>query len=227
MPYEESRELAIADGVAVRFGWSGRPIQRYAVVLLVLRDGEWQEARVYDNHQGKPSPAPLHAVGGQAGGGPVSPGPAERGDGRRHRALEGQLASHHPLLGPMTTTGNTPGLDAGFDLLGRMAVDDELRDRYPSSTLIIAADSPDLSAFVERAVAEKRPVAIVMPDGADVVWRPRDVTPLMGLVLLLGLWLVHRSEREKDRPTFVPRDWVAEFHRAPERELAGTVPSAS
>lgn len=50
MPYERSVEIAVAAGVAVRFSQSGRPIERYSVVLLVLVDGAWQTVRVYDNH---------------------------------------------------------------------------------------------------------------------------------------------------------------------------------
>jgi hypothetical protein len=50
MPYEHTVEWAIADGVAVRFSRSGRPIGRYAVLLLVEIDGDWQEVRVFDNH---------------------------------------------------------------------------------------------------------------------------------------------------------------------------------
>jgi len=34
MPYEQEVDFAIADGVIVRFNRSGRPIARYAVVLL-------------------------------------------------------------------------------------------------------------------------------------------------------------------------------------------------
>ena len=52
MPYERSIDLALADGVLVRFSRSGRPIERYAVVLLVFLEGEWQEVRLFDNHQG-------------------------------------------------------------------------------------------------------------------------------------------------------------------------------
>jgi aspartate carbamoyltransferase catalytic subunit len=51
MPYEESVDLRIIEGVMIRFSWSGRPIRRYAVVLLVLDDGEWQTARLFDNHK--------------------------------------------------------------------------------------------------------------------------------------------------------------------------------
>ena len=52
MPYERSFELAVAENVMVRVSQSGRPIERYSVVLLTLVDGEWHTARVYDNHLG-------------------------------------------------------------------------------------------------------------------------------------------------------------------------------
>ena len=52
MPYERTIELALADGVLVRFSQSGRPIERYSVVLLALVDGTWETIRVFDNHLG-------------------------------------------------------------------------------------------------------------------------------------------------------------------------------
>ena len=50
MPYEEVVDFEITDDVLVRFSRSGRPIARYAVVLLVLVDGVWEEVRMFDNH---------------------------------------------------------------------------------------------------------------------------------------------------------------------------------
>jgi hypothetical protein len=50
MPYEQTVDFDVADGVRVRFSRSGRPIARYAVVLLVLVDDVWEEARLFDNH---------------------------------------------------------------------------------------------------------------------------------------------------------------------------------
>lgn len=50
MPYEEVVDFEITDDVLVRFSRSGRPIARYAVVLLVLVDGVWEEVRLFDNH---------------------------------------------------------------------------------------------------------------------------------------------------------------------------------
>jgi hypothetical protein len=50
MPYEQLVDIELADGVVVRYSRSGRPIARYAVVLLVLVDGVWEEVRLFDNH---------------------------------------------------------------------------------------------------------------------------------------------------------------------------------
>ena len=48
MPYEREVEMPIGDGsVRVRFSHSGRPIERYSVVLVALVDGVW-EARKED-----------------------------------------------------------------------------------------------------------------------------------------------------------------------------------
>ncbi len=117
----------------------------------------------------------------------------------------------------MSSSSNTPGLDASFDLLARIATDEAVAGRYPDGTRIIASDNPEFSKLVEAAVGEERPVAVVMPDGSDIVWRPRDpVAGLGALLLLLGLFLVKRAERRaEERPMFVPEDWVSEFHRAP------------
>jgi hypothetical protein len=52
VPYERTIEMAVAGDVVVRFSQSGRPIERYSVILLAFIDGAWQTVRVYDNHQG-------------------------------------------------------------------------------------------------------------------------------------------------------------------------------
>jgi hypothetical protein len=52
VPYERTIEIRIAEGVIVRFSQSGRPIERYSVVLLALVSGKWETIRVYDNHLG-------------------------------------------------------------------------------------------------------------------------------------------------------------------------------
>lgn len=109
---------------------------------------------------------------------------------------------------------NTPGTDAAFDLLGRIAVDPESDDRYPSGTVLIPADSPDASKLMSRAIDERKPLAIVFADGSDVVARPPAATGAALIVVLGLLWLADHLRRKRDRPTFVPRVWVTEFHAA-------------
>jgi hypothetical protein len=52
MAYERTIEIGITKDAVIRFSQSGRPIERYSVVLLAFEDGKWQTIRVYDNHLG-------------------------------------------------------------------------------------------------------------------------------------------------------------------------------
>lgn len=109
---------------------------------------------------------------------------------------------------------NTPGTDAAFDTLARIATDPDGDERYPSGTVLVPADSPDASALISRAIGERRPITLVLPDGSDVVARPPDAKGVV-LLLIVGLaWLLDRASKKRDRPTFVPREWVTEFHAA-------------
>jgi hypothetical protein len=109
---------------------------------------------------------------------------------------------------------NTPGTDAAFDLLGEIAVDPDSDQRYPDGTVLIPADSPDASTLMSRAIDGGRPIAIVFPDGSDVLARPPGASGLALLVVVGLLWLADHVRRKRDRPTFVPREWVTEFHSA-------------
>jgi hypothetical protein len=115
---------------------------------------------------------------------------------------------------------NTPGTDAAFDLLGEIAVDPSGDERYPDGTVLIPADSPDASALLSRAIEKRRPIAIVFPDGSDFVARPPTASgPALFAVTVL-LWLAEHVRRKRDRPTFVPREWVTEFHAAGDHRVA-------
>jgi hypothetical protein len=179
MPYERTVEIAVAAGVAVRFSQSGRPIERYSVVLLLLVDGAWQTVRVYDC------------------------------------ALEGSLAGDRSVMEQVNPNNNTPSLDASFDLLARLANDLDSDARYPDGTVLVPADSSDASLAMERAIGERKPVALVFPDGSDVVARPPESRGLRLFAMVVLLWGVSRLGRKPDQPTFVPREWVTEFHAAP------------
>lgn len=111
-------------------------------------------------------------------------------------------------------SSNTPATDAAGDLLTRIALDPANDERYPDGTVLIPADSLDASALIARAVGEHRPIALVFPDGSDVLARPpasRDLTSLFAGALVR---LADRLLRARDRPSFVPREWVTEFHAA-------------
>lgn len=120
----------------------------------------------------------------------------------------------------LARTDNTPGTDAAFDLLGEIAVDPASDERYPDGTVLIPADSPDASTLMSRAIKKRRPIAIVFPDGSDVVARPPTASGPALLVVTGLLWLAEHVRRKRDRPTFVPREWVTEFHAAGEHKVA-------
>lgn len=115
---------------------------------------------------------------------------------------------------PKTRSKNAPGTDAAFDLLSEIAIDPASDEHYPDGTVLIPADSPDASMLLSRAIEKRRPIAIVFPDGSDVVARPPTASGPALLVVTGLLWLAEHMRRRRDRPTFVPREWVTEFHTA-------------
>jgi hypothetical protein len=118
-------------------------------------------------------------------------------------------------MAKLTPNNNTPSVDASFELLSRVACDRESDTRYPDGTVLVPADSPDASIAMARAIGERRPIALVFPDGSDVVARPPETTGVVLVIVLALLWVADRAGRRRDRPTFVPREWVTEFHAAP------------
>lgn len=84
---------------------------------------------------------------------------------------------------------NAPGTDAAFDLLSEIAVDPANDERYPDGTVLIPADSPDASALISRAIDERRPIAVVYPEGREIVAAPRG-----GALAFLKRILIRRRE---------------------------------
>ncbi len=114
----------------------------------------------------------------------------------------------------LARSSNTPATDAAAALLTRIAIDPANDERYPDGTVLIPADSSDTSVLISRAIDERRPIALVFPDGSDIVARP----PVgHGFALVLAIRLLAIAElfgHRRDRPSFVPREWVTEFHAA-------------
>jgi hypothetical protein len=73
---------------------------------------------------------------------------------------------------------------------------------------------------LSRAIGERRPIALVFSDGSDVVARPPEADGLALVVVVSLMWIADWVGRKRDRPTFVPREWVTEFHAAPARREA-------
>lgn len=73
-------------------------------------------------------------------------------------------------------------------------------DRYPQGTAFIAADQEGFGEALTEAVAEHRPLAIVYPDGREIVAAPRG-----GALAFLSTVLIRRREsRVKDRARVMP-----------------------
>jgi hypothetical protein len=84
-------------------------------------------------------------------------------------------------------------------------------DRYPEGTAFIAADQEGFGAILAEAVAEHRPLAIVYPDGREIVAAPRG-----GALAFFEHLLTRRREPWGEQPSVpLPADYRVEI-----RELA-------
>jgi hypothetical protein len=69
------------------------------------------------------------------------------------------------------STSVTPPLDRTIQsVLGAVAA----HGRYPSGTSFIAADLPSFYDHFHRAIREARPVVVVLPDGDELLIKPRS-----------------------------------------------------
>lgn len=86
-------------------------------------------------------------------------------------------------------------------------------DRYPEGTTFIAADQEGFSSILAEAVAEHRPLAIVYPDGREIVAAPRG-----GALAFFESLLARRSEvRQGQSAVPLPADYRVEIR---DRQLA-------
>jgi hypothetical protein len=115
----------------------------------------------------------------------------------------------------------TPGVDAAARLVASLPEDPERAERYPNGTVFIASDLPDAGRTFERAIREKRPVALVFPDGSDVVSRPPSGNAVALFLLAAITFLAVRASGRReavlvgDEPLYFPPSWATEAHPAP------------
>lgn len=80
-------------------------------------------------------------------------------------------------------------------------------DRYPEGTTFIAADQEGFGAALAEAVAEHRPLAIVYPDGREIIAAPRG-----GALAFFGHLLTRRRESKHNAPSVpLPADYQVEI----------------
>jgi hypothetical protein len=114
----------------------------------------------------------------------------------------------------LAVNSNTPATDAGFELLTQIAIDPANDERYPTGTVLIPSDASHVSTSIARAIEERRPIALVFPDGSDILARPPISHSFASVLAIRLLAVAQLFGSRQDRPTFVPREWVTEFHAA-------------
>jgi hypothetical protein len=80
-------------------------------------------------------------------------------------------------------------------------------DRYPEGTTFIAADQESFSSILAEAVGEHRPVAIIYPDGREIIAAPRG-----GALAFFEHLLTRRRESKHPEPAVpLPADYQVEI----------------
>jgi hypothetical protein len=91
-------------------------------------------------------------------------------------------------------------------------------DRYPDGTAFVPADAEDVELMLTQSFAERRPVAIIYPDGREVVATP-EAGAIAWILLMVGRGLMalrrHRARAEQaPRPSVkVPSTYRVEIRR--------------
>jgi hypothetical protein len=82
-------------------------------------------------------------------------------------------------------------------------------DRYPEGTTFIAADQEGFDSILAEAVGDHRPLAIIYPDGREIVAAPRG-----GALAFFEHLLTRRREPKHDTTSVpLPADYQVEIRR--------------
>lgn len=66
---------------------------------------------------------------------------------------------------------STPGFDLVIERVNKMILENE-PDRYPNGTAFIGADYPNFAALVKQYADDRCPIAVIFPDGGEVIATP-------------------------------------------------------
>jgi hypothetical protein len=77
--------------------------------------------------------------------------------------------------------------------------------------VLIPADSPDTSTLMAQAVTEHRPLAIVYPDGREIVAAPRGGA----LAFLKRLLIREQKSKQRQSALPLPADYQVEIRDRP------------
>jgi hypothetical protein len=80
-------------------------------------------------------------------------------------------------------------------------------DRYPEGTTFIAADQEGFDSILAEAVGDHRPLAIIYPDGREIVAAPRGGA----LAFFEHLLTRHREPRHGTPSVPLPADYQVEI----------------
>lgn len=116
----------------------------------------------------------------------------------------------------LAPTDGTPAGRIATERLISAALDS---NRYPDGTAFVPADAEDVELILTRSFAERRPVAIIYPDGREVVATP-EAGVIAWVLLVVGRGLVgllrgHRARTEQaPHPSVkVPSTYRVEIRR--------------
>lgn len=102
----------------------------------------------------------------------------------------------------MTGSNADPAVERAIASIG----DAELAARYPDRTHFISAENPDQGEMATKALFAGDPVAIVYPDGHELLMRPEHARGVAALFLgAAAFFLKHRRRREADAVQLPPR----------------------
>ncbi|HEX3391342.1 MAG TPA: hypothetical protein VHS55_02150 [Solirubrobacteraceae bacterium] len=83
--------------------------------------------------------------------------------------------------------------------------DSDLDARYPNRTHFIDAQNPHQSLLTSRALFGGDPVAVIYPDGREVLFTPERANGLVALALLVALlWIRFRERPVAGEPIQLP-----------------------